>query len=227
MEGGDIDGEIGGAGKRTCNGDKNQYSRMTGGIRRLRKIIKKKCAKAIVADRKIWQWLLLFLCLTVTACGDRTDTVGESETAVTTIDENAETEKQSQTIEDAAGMCLSEEVTETNADQAEQKITEVITVYTTDGILYSDEEIPVQYTDDLSLLDHMGHTDGSYAYRDKKVYYRQYHGDSFEEGALWAYYQPTAGTDKEIVCIDPDGEKTVLFPTRDMAISIWSESGFI
>lgn len=42
-------------------------------------------------------------------------------------------------------------------------------------IAYSDEEIHVSYTDDLSLLDQMGQTDFRYAARDGKVYYRQYH----------------------------------------------------
>lgn len=162
----------------------------------------------------IFIMLVLFLCLTVTACGKGTDAAGELETAVTAAGENAETEELPQTIEGAADIRLSEEMTEADADKAEQESEKVITVYTTEDIRYSDEEIPVQYTDDLSMLDHMGQTDGSYAYRDGKVYYRQYHKDSFEESALWAYYQPTAGTDKEIVCIDADGEKTVLFSDK-------------
>lgn len=69
-------------------------------------------------------------------------------------------------------------------------------------------------TDALSLLAHMEQTDHSYAYRDGRVYYRQYHKDSFEEAALWADYHPMADTDKEIVCIDADGEKTVLFSDK-------------
>lgn len=69
-------------------------------------------------------------------------------------------------------------------------------------------------TDVLSLLDYMEQTDHSYAYRDGRVYYRQYHKDSFEEAALWADYHPIADTDKEIVCIDADGEKTVLFSDK-------------
>lgn len=88
---------------------------------------------------------------------------------------------------------------------------DVITVYTTERPARSGEKFPVVYTDDLSLLDHTGQTDCSYAGRDGKVYYRQYHGDSYEEGALWGIYQATAGTDKEIVCVNADGEKTVLF----------------
>lgn len=81
-------------------------------------------------------------------------------------------------------------------------------------IAYSDEEIHVSYTDDLSLLDQMGQTDFRYAARDGRVYYRQYHEDSFVNGAESAYYRPTAGTDKEIVRIDANGEKTVLFSDK-------------
>ena len=79
---------------------------------------------------------------------------------------------------------------------------------------HPDKEISAVYTDDLSLLAHMEQTDCSYAYRDGRIYYRQYHKDSFEEAALWADYHPMADTDKEIVCIDADGEKTVLFSDK-------------
>lgn len=87
----------------------------------------------------------------------------------------------------------------------------VITVYTTERPVRSDEKFPVVYTDDLSLLDQMGQTDCSYAVQDGNLYFRQYHGDSYSEGALWGNYPATAGTDKEIVRIDADGERTVLF----------------
>ncbi len=101
------------------------------------------------------------------------------------------------------------------ADTSESKqggaATDVITVYTTEKPLRSDQKIPVVYTDELSLLEQLGPTDCSYAYQDGNVYYRQYHEDSYEEGALWGNYQATAGTDKEIVRINADGEKTVLF----------------
>ncbi len=91
---------------------------------------------------------------------------------------------------------------------------DVITVYTTEQPAHSDEKFPVVYTDDLSLLERMGQADCSYAEQDGNVYYRQYHRDSYEEGALWGIYQATAGTDKEIVRVNADGKRTVLFHDR-------------
>ncbi len=78
-------------------------------------------------------------------------------------------------------------------------------------VKYSDEVITVEYTDDLSLLECADETDHYYAYQDGKVYYRQYHEDSFQESGLWANYAPVPGTEKEIVCIDQAGVKTELF----------------
>ncbi len=92
--------------------------------------------------------------------------------------------------------------------------TDVRTVCKTEEPKHAEKEIPVLYTDDLSLLETMGQADCSYAYRDGKVYYRQYHEDSFEEGGLWAHYDPVEDTDKEMVCIDEQGNKSVLFLDR-------------
>lgn len=156
----------------------------------------------------VWA-VMIFWCLTVVACGKQT---------VTERIEVAETElsKMAESMDDT----LSFSSEKTIEAKVKQKSTDVITVYTTEEITYSDKEIPVQYSEDLTLLDHMGQADSSYAYRDGKVYYRQYHKDSFKEGALYANYPSVSGTDKEIVCIDADGEKKVLFLIRDMAISI-------
>ncbi|MDE7476366.1 MAG: hypothetical protein K2M91_00200 [Lachnospiraceae bacterium] len=161
-----------------------------------------------------WTVMMLSLCLMFTACGKQTDLEIDAETSTESIEavETVETDisKMTENMDDTLSFS-SEIATEA---ETEQESTDVITVYTTKEITYSDEEIPVQYSKDLTLLDHMGQADSSYAYRDGKVYYRQYHKDSFEEGALYATYQPVAGTDKEIVCIDADGEKTVLFSDK-------------
>lgn len=150
----------------------------------------------------VWA-VMIFLCLTVAACGKHT--VTESIEATET-----EISKMTESIDDTSSFS-SEKTTEA---ETEQESTNVITVHTTEKITYSDEEIRVKYSEDLTLLDHMGE-DSSYAYRDGKVYYRQYHKDSFEEGAVYAYYEPSiSGTDKEIVCIDADGKQTVLFSDR-------------
>ncbi len=88
---------------------------------------------------------------------------------------------------------------------------EAVRVYTTEIPKECDAQIPAQYTDDLSPLQDTGVGDHNYVYSEGNVYYRQYHGDSYEEGALWAAYQPAAGTGKEIVRIGADGKRTELF----------------
>ncbi len=87
----------------------------------------------------------------------------------------------------------------------------VITACATDESKPSEQKIPAQYTDDWSALKQASQSDHSYAYQDGKVYFRQYHADSFEEGAVWGHYAPIAGTTKEMVCIDADGQMTTLF----------------
>ena len=155
--------------------------------------------------------LALLLCLSATACtkqdgeGGKTD----AETVVTVEAENKAQEEEADGFPSPAPKAAEE------AGVGERQENDgIITVYTTEIPENSDEEIPVLYTDDLSLLEGMGPADSSYGYRDGRVYYRQYHKDSYEEGALWAFYWPTAGTDKEIVCIDEAGEKTVLFKDK-------------
>lgn len=91
----------------------------------------------------------------------------------------------------------------------------IITVYATEAPVYSDEVIPVQYTDDLSLLESTEYIDHNYAYRDGKVYYRQYHADSFmNDNGVWGYYPPSRDTDKEIISIDANGTKNELFSDK-------------
>lgn len=100
------------------------------------------------------------------------------------------------------------------ADEQESEPLEtdkVITAYLTEDVEYSDEALPEQYVDDLSLIEGMKNTNNIYAYQDGKVYYRRYHEDSYQETALWANYDFIPGTKKEIVCIDSDGKETELF----------------
>lgn len=104
---------------------------------------------------------------------------------------------------------IKEDETSDNRD-----IDNVVMAYITENIEYSDEVIPVQYVDDLSLLEDMKYADSTYVYQDGKVYYRRYHGDSYEEAALWGMYGPIPETGKEIVCIDSDGTVTELFADK-------------
>ena len=90
----------------------------------------------------------------------------------------------------------------------------VIVAYVSEDIEYVDEVIPVQYTDDLSLLADMKYTNSTYAYQDGKVYYRRYHEDSYEEAALWGSYGTLPDKEKEIICIDADGKETILFTDK-------------
>lgn len=182
--------------------------------------------------RKNWCGMVLLLGLSLTACGNQIDqdsandsgAGAEAQTVRTEAmddlwEQGAEadvletqnlkanaSETQSLDVEGRGESSQSEPHTDDTSSAAE-----VITVYTTEKPRRSSEKFPVVYTDDLSLLDQMGQTDYSYAYRNGDVYYRQYHKDSYEEGALWGNYRATAGTDKEIVRINADGEKTVLF----------------
>lgn len=75
---------------------------------------------------------------------------------------------------------------------------------------YSNEVIDITYTDDLSLLEEMEWTNHSYAYRDGKVYYRQYHvgGAELERSGI---VDSVTGGEREIVCVNQEGEKTELF----------------
>lgn len=135
---------------------------------------------------------MLLLSLCITACGEQTG--ADSKTA----EDEALTEKAAEPAEENAGGGRSEQ------DDA-------ITLYLSEEITYSDEIIPVQYVDDLSLLEEMKYTDSTYACRDGKLYYRRYHENSFEEAAMWGNYDSVSGTEKEIVRIDEDGAETVLF----------------
>ncbi len=173
-----------------------------------------------VQNRKPLQKILLMLlfCFAASACTKQTDesrkTDAETEMIIETDNKMQDNELPEVREEAGGGPAEAPETAGEAGTGKEPENKGIITVYTTEKPENHDEEIPVLYTDDLSLLEGMGPADSSYGYRDGYVYYRQYHEDSYEEGALWANYQPTAGTDKEIVCINEAGEKTVLFQDR-------------
>ena len=58
-------------------------------------------------------------------------------------------------------------------------------------------------TDDLSDIPAMENK--LYAAWDGKIYYRQYSDEDMEDGGLWADFQPIADTEKELMCMEPDG----------------------
>ena len=164
-----------------------------------------------------------FLIVCIAACGKQTDTDRETvpEYGNVDVEDGAETEAGTEeaagedaadTVEDAA--TAGDEATDTMEGTADTEEPEaVITVYVSEDIEYSDEVVPVQYVDDLSMLDSMKYTNSTYVYQNGNVYYRGYHEDSYEEAALWAMYtsHPIPGTKKEIICIDSEGTETELF----------------
>lgn len=44
-----------------------------------------------------------------------------------------------------------------------------------------------------------------YAAWDDKIYFRQYSDEDMEDGALWGEFEPIADTEKELMCMEPDG----------------------
>lgn len=169
-----------------------------------------------VIKQKLYIILMLLLCFFITACGKQADTDHGIEDA----EEGKEKEnieeikvKEDETVTEN-GISENEEITESATEEDEVRQPEennVIEAYLTENIEYVDTVVPVQYTDDLSLIEDMKYGDGTYAYQDGKIYYRRYHEDSFEETALWGNYYFTPETRKEIVCIDSDGRETELF----------------
>ena len=63
---------------------------------------------------------------------------------------------------------------------------------------------PISY--DLTNLPSMENT--MYAEWEGKIYFRQYSDEDMEEGALWAEFAPIADTEKELMCMEPDGSVT-------------------
>ncbi len=63
---------------------------------------------------------------------------------------------------------------------------------------------PVSY--DLSDLPPMKNK--LYAAWEGRIYYRQYSDEDMEEGGMWGYFSPIAGTEKELMCMERDGSVT-------------------
>ena len=179
---------------------------------------------------------MLLLSLCITACGEQTGADSKTEEAIAedgvSAGNTAELEKAFEgnatelekafegnaaefenplAAEDEALTEKAAEPAEENAGGGRSEQDDAITLYLSEEITYSDEIIPVQYVDDLSLLEEMKYTDSTYACRDGKLYYRRYHENSFEEAAMWGNYDSVSGKEKESVRIDEDGAETVLF----------------
>lgn len=56
---------------------------------------------------------------------------------------------------------------------------------------------------DLSALPPMKNE--VYAVWEDKIYFRQYSDEDIEDGALWADFSPAPDTEKELMCMEPDG----------------------
>lgn len=149
----------------------------------------------------------------------------EKETKESIAEDTKESAEENKSIaedtEESAEENTKESTAEVGTEQTEKNISggrtekeSAVTVYLPEETAYSDEIIPVQYVDDLSLLGEMKYTDSTYVWRDGRIYYRRYHENSFEEAALWGNYNPVSEMEKEIVCIDGNGAETVLFTDK-------------
>lgn len=69
----------------------------------------------------------------------------------------------------------------------------------------------VKESKDLSLLDEIENLNHNFAKYEGNIYYRQYYKDSFEPGGTNKSYESINGTDKEMMCIGPDGSKKAMF----------------
>lgn len=77
-------------------------------------------------------------------------------------------------------------------------------VFASDGDALPYKCSPV--SEDLSVLPAMENR--VYAEWEGKIYYRQYSDEDRDAGGLWAYFEPVAGTAKELMCMEPDGSVT-------------------
>lgn len=101
--------------------------------------------------------------------------------------------------------------TDISVDESEEETTEPDAVETESDAEASVEEDAAQYdcepiSYDLTKLPAMENK--MYAEWEGKIYYRQYSDEDMEEGALWAEFAPTADTEKELMCMEPDGSVT-------------------
>lgn len=96
---------------------------------------------------------------------------------------------------------------ETNDAETEQAAVGVEDVSETGTSDVSEPEhdfAPVSY--DLTNLPPMENE--MYAEWEGNIYYRQYSDEDMEDGGLWAYFGSVPGTEKEIMCMKPDGSVT-------------------
>ena len=94
-----------------------------------------------------------------------------------------------------------EETTEPDAAEIETGVAETESD-AEDAVQYDCE--PISY--DLTKLPAMENK--MYAEWEGKIYFRQYSDEDMEEGALWAEFAPIADTEKELMCMEPDGSVT-------------------
>lgn len=153
--------------------------------------------------QKILVMSAVMLALCITACGKGTQTDVEVEV---NPEDAIEEREDTVIVEDE------QEPEQESEREHEQSVPDnAIKAYLTENIEYADEVMPTQFVDDLSFLEDLKYTNGTYVYQDGKVYYRRYHEDSYEDTALWGAYANIPETKKEIVCINEDGGENVLF----------------
>lgn len=84
----------------------------------------------------------------------------------------------------------------------------------------------IQARREVSQLEGMENLNRNFVQYGDNIYYRQYSDDSFEQGGTNKNYESIAGTDKEMMCIYPDGSKKAVFTDQGEGAFYILRSGF-
>lgn len=145
-------------------------------------MFKDKCADLLIT-------IFLMLSLALTGCG--------ADNAGSTLDDSAESE------DDLTGQDTQEDSETPETESAVKSESEVSGALTEErGDLY--DFGPISY--DLSDLPAMENK--LYAEWEGNIYFRRYSDEDIEKGALWANFSYIPDTEKEIMCLKPDGTLT-------------------
>lgn len=126
--------------------------------------------------------------LLLTGCGSK----DEEDVSVPPMQESGQAPEE----EKAESEALTQEIPETPEKEA---LTNETPAELTDVEKYGIN--PISY--DLSNLPPMENK--LYAAWDGKIYFRQYSDEDMEEGGLWSEFDTIADTEKELMCMEPDG----------------------
>ena len=139
---------------------------------------------------------MIFLLLALSLIGCGASDAGDIVFGQTKVEQNTIVDADMEDTQEAEQhMQENFEGSEAEAETSEEPMKEVNDLY---------DFSPVSY--DLSALPAMENK--LYAEWDGKIYFRQYSDEDFEGGALWAKFDYVPDTEKEIMCLEPDGTLT-------------------